>query len=58
MDAVKAKEKEMKDEKETERQVSDYEVVVALCGLWLTFDTEEDTGSQGQAGYEGGESSI
>lgn len=24
MDAVKAKEKEMKDEKETERQVSDY----------------------------------
>jgi hypothetical protein len=47
MSAIKAKEKEMKDEKEAERQVSmDFQKAVA----WkLTFTVAADTGAQGQA---------
>jgi hypothetical protein len=64
MSAVKAKEKEMKEEKEAERQVSGRPALERTAfrtnGLWTIANIfiEEDNSAQGQACCEGGEGAI
>lgn len=57
MAAMKAKEKEMKDEKEDERQVwaetSNSQIIVADFKLAATY-----TSNQGQEGGQGGEGAV
>lgn len=64
MSAVKAKEKEMKEEKEAERQVSGRpareRTGFRINDLWTITNvfTEEDNSAQGQACCEGREGAI
>jgi hypothetical protein len=59
MAAVKAKEKEMKDEKEAERQVSALtHHLRSVNGTRADRYAEEDTSYQRQAGCEGGEGAL
>ena len=61
MAAVKAKENEMKEEKEAERKVRDIREYLAswhLNNLILTIGTEKSTSHQGQACCKGGEGQI
>ncbi len=65
MDAMKAKEKEMKDEKEAERQVRplypaiwSVQPVSAFCSNSATILVAARTGDQGSEGLQRGESSV
>jgi hypothetical protein len=61
MAAVKAKENEMKEEKEAERKVRDIPEYLAnwyLINLVLTIGTEKSTSHQGQACCKRGEGQI
>jgi hypothetical protein len=61
MAAVKAKENEMKEEKEAERKVRDIREYLAkwyLSNLVLTIGAEKSTGHQGQACCKRGEGQI
>jgi rRNA-processing protein CGR1 len=58
MAQVKAKEKEMKEEKEEERQVSAKFPTVYARNHHLTTKTAQGPGHQGEASQEGGEGAI